>query len=465
MSREIPTFTTKHVIFFCFMVCLVIGFTSVISAQEEPIKVGILHSLSGTMSISETTVRDSTLMAIEEINAAGGVLGRQLEPIVEDGASDWPTFAEKARKLLLEDQVSVIFGGWTSASRKAMLPVVEENNGLLFYPVQYEGLEMSPNIVYTGATTNQQIVPAVEYLLSQGKTKFFLLGSDYVFPRTSNTIIRAQLDAAGAEVVGEEYLPLGGTEFSSILLQIQQASPDVIFNTLNGDSNVAFFKQFTDLGYTAETLPVLSVSIAEEEVTGIGIENIVGQLVSWNYYQTVSTPKNEEFVAAFKAKYGETRVTSDPMEAGYFGVYLWAAAAEAAGSVAVDDVLAAIGAGGIAAEAPEGPVSLDGPTQHTVKPVRIGVIRDDGLIDTLFETEPVIPDPYLCGYEWATVLTRPEGICDSMATPEATMDTTMEATMEMTAEATAEMTMEATMETTAEITEEATLEITPESTP
>jgi urea transport system substrate-binding protein len=351
-------------------------------------------------------------MAIEEINAAGGVLGRQIEPIVEDGASDWPTFAEKARKLLLEDGVAVIFGGWTSASRKAMLPVVEENNGLLFYPVQYEGLEMSPNIVYTGATTNQQIVPAVEYLLEQGHTRFFLLGSDYVFPRTSNTIIRAQLDAAGAEVVGEEYLPLGGTEFSSILLRIQEANPDVIFNTLNGDSNVAFYNQFADAGYTAESLPTMSVSIAEEEVTGIGVENILGHLVAWNYYETVDNPTNEAFVAAFKERYGEDRVTSDPMEAGYFGVYLWAAAVEAAGSTDVDAVRAAIDAGGIGTDAPEGHVELHGPTQHTIKPVRIGIIREDGLIDTISETEPVIPDPYLCTYEWASVLTRPEGICD-----------------------------------------------------
>jgi urea transport system substrate-binding protein len=388
------------------------------AAQDDVIKVGLLHSLSGTMSISETTVRDAELMAIDEINAAGGVMGKQLVPVVEDGASDWPTFAEKARKLLQEDQVAVIFGCWTSASRKAVLPVVEENNGLLFYPVQYEGLEESPNIVYTGATTNQQIVPAVEYLLSEGKTKFYLLGSDYVFPRTSNTIIKAQLEAAGAETVGEEYLPLGGTDFTSILLNIQQAAPDVIFNTLNGDSNVAFFKQFTDAGYTAESLPVLSVSIAEEEVTGIGVDNILGQLTAWNYYETVDSPENTKFVADFKAKYGENRVTSDPMEAGYFGVYLWKDAVEKAGSTAVDDVRAAIKAGGITYAAPEGTVTLDGPTQHTIKPVRIGKIREDGLIDTIYATDPVVPDPYLCGYEWAGVLTRPEGIC-SMATPEA----------------------------------------------
>ena len=413
MSHVTDSFLGKRVVWLLLLLIMGISIVPAVSAQDDVIKVGLLHSLSGTMSISETTVRDAELMAIDEINAAGGVMGKQLVPVVEDGASDWPTFAEKARKLLQEDQVAVIFGCWTSASRKAVLPVVEENNGLLFYPVQYEGLEESPNIVYTGATTNQQIVPAVQYLLDEGKTKFFLLGSDYVFPRTSNTIIRAQLADAGLEPVGEEYLPLGGTEFSSILLAIQSAAPDVIFNTLNGDSNVAFFKQFTDAGYTADSLPVLSVSIAEEEVGGIGIDNIVGQLTAWNYYQTVDTPENTTFVEAFKARYGENRVTSDPMEAGYFGVYLWKNAVEAAGSTAVDDVRAAIQTGEISYAAPEGTVSLDGPTQHTVKPVRIGQIRDDGLIDSIYETEPVVPDPYLCAYPWADVLTRPEGICSA----------------------------------------------------
>ena len=383
---------------------------SLVSAQEEPIKVGVLHSLSGTMSISEVSVRDATILAIEEINANGGVMGRMLEPIIEDGASDWPTFAEKARKLILEDEVAVVFGGWTSASRKAMLPVFEELNGLLFYPVQYEGLEQSPNIFYTGATTNQQIVPGVEYLLEEGYSKFFLLGSDYVFPRTSNTIIKEQLAAAGVEMAGEEYVPLGGTEFSTILAKIRQAEPDVIFNTLNGDSNVAFFKQFIDAGFSAESLPTMSVSIAEEEVLGIGIENIVGHLTAWNYYQTVETPENEAFVAAFKERYGEERVTNDPMEAGYFGVYLWAAAVAAAGSTDVDAVKEA--AGGITFQAPEGLVTVDGDNQHTYKTVRIGQVREDGLIDTIWETEePIKPDPYLCTYEWAENLPKPEEGC------------------------------------------------------
>jgi urea transport system substrate-binding protein len=293
-------------------------------------------------------------------------------------------------------------------------PVFEQNNGLLFYPVQYEGLEQSPNIFYTGATTNQQIVPAVEYLLSQGKKKFFLLGSDYVFPRTSNTIIKAQLAAAGATTAGEEYVPLGGTEFSTILAKIKDAAPDVIFNTLNGDSNVAFFKQYKDAGYTADTLPTLSVSIAEEEVGGIGVDNIVGHLVAWNYYETVDSPENTTFVKAFKAKYGEKRVTSDPMEAGYFGVYLWKAAVEKAGSTDVDAVRKA--AGGITFAAPEGTVTIDGDNQHTYKTVRIGKIRPDGLIDTIYATDkPVKPDPYLCTYAWAASLPKPEAGCPAPA--------------------------------------------------
>jgi urea transport system substrate-binding protein len=430
MVRKTASALGKRLVWLLLLGIVAISIVPAVSAQDDnTIKVGLLHSLSGTMSISETTVRDSELMAIDEINAAGGVLGKQIVPVVEDGASDWPTFAEKARKLIQEDNVAVIFGCWTSASRKAVLPVVEQLDGLLFYPVQYEGLEESPNIVYTGATTNQQIVPAVQYLLDQGKKKFFLLGSDYVFPRTSNTIIRAQLGASGGTVAGEEYVPLGGTEFTSIISEIQAAQPDVIFNTLNGDSNVAFFKQFTDAGYTADTLPVLSVSIAEEEVKSMGVENITGQLTAWNYYETVDTPENTKFVAAFKAKYGADRVTSDPMEAGYFGVYLWKEAVEKANSFKVDDVRAAIHAGGISYAAPEGTVSLDGPTQHTVKPVRIGKIREDGLIDTVFATDPVTPDPYLCGYPWATVLTRPDGVCSTtMSTAEATISMTPEMT-------------------------------------
>lgn len=386
-------------------------------AAGETIKVGVLHSLSGTMSISEISVRDATLLAIKEINAAGGVLGKQLEPVIEDGASDWPTFAEKTGKLLTEDKVAVIFGCWTSASRKAVLPVVEQNNGLLFYPVQYEGLESSPNIFYTGAEPTQQIIPGVEYLLKEGKKKIFLLGSDYVFPRTANTIIKAQLADAKTKddavaMVGEEYIPLGGTEFSTIISKIKEAAPDAIFSTLNGDSNVAFFKQFKDAGYTAESLPVMSVSIAEEEIRGIGADIVEGQLVAWNYYQTTNTPENDAFVKAYKAAYGAERVTDDPIEAGYFGVYLWKALVEAAASADVDAIKEIAKTANIEFKAPGGLVKINGENHHTWKTVRIGKIRADGLIDEVFASDgPVNPDPFLKGFPWAA------GIADAMKTP------------------------------------------------
>jgi len=368
--------------------------------EGDTVKVGILHSLSGTMAISEVSLRNAEMMAIEEINAAGGVLGKQIEPIIEDGASDWPTFAEKAKKLLQSDEVVTVFGGWTSASRKAMLPVFEQNNGLLWYPVQYEGMESSPNIMYTGATTNQQIVPAVDWLLENKGKKMFLLGSDYVFPRTANNIIKAQLEAKGGELVGEEYTALGHTDYSTLISKIKAADPDVIFNTLNGDSNVAFFKQLKDAGISAEDLPVLSVSIAEEEIRGIGGDVVAGHYTSWNYYQTIDTPENNKWVENFKAKYGDEVVTDDPIEAAYFGVYLWAAAAEKAGSFDVDAVKEA--AKGIEVSAPGGKVKIDGDNQHTYKVVRIGQIREDGLIDELWNSgEAVKPDPYLENYDWA----------------------------------------------------------------
>ncbi len=370
------------------------------ASSSDTIKVGILHSLSGTMSISEVSVKDAELLAIEEINANGGVLGKQLEPVIEDGASDWPTFAEKARKLIEQDEVATVFGGWTSASRKAMLPVFEELNGLLWYPVQYEGLETSPNIFYTGATTNQQIIPSVSWLLEQGHQNFYLLGSDYVFPRTANKIIKAQLEAEGGVTAGEEYTPLGHTEYSTIINKIKSAQPDVIYNTLNGDSNVAFFKQLKDAGISAEDIPVLSVSVAEEEIRGIGADVLEGHYAAWNYYQTTETPENMAFVKAYKAKYGDDRVTADPIEAGYIAVYLWAAAVEKAGTTDVDQVKAA--ADGITFAAPEGEVTIDGDTQHIYKKVRIGQIEADGMFKEVYSTpEPVKPDPHLAGYDWA----------------------------------------------------------------
>ncbi len=371
----------------------------------DTIKVGILHSLSGTMAISEVSVKDAEMMAIEEINASGGVLGKKIEPIVEDGASDWPKFAEKAKKLLQNDQVATVFGCWTSASRKAVLPVFEENNGLLWYPVQYEGMEASPNIFYTGAAPNQQIVPAVEWLLENKSKKFFLLGSDYVFPRTANKIIKAQLAAMGGELIAEEYTPLGHTDYSTVINKIKSTKPDVVFNTLNGDSNVAFFKQLKDAGISAQDLTTLSVSVAEEEIRGIGAENMKGHLVSWNYYQTTDTPENKEFVEKYKEKYGADRVTDDPIEAAYIQVYLWAEAVEKAGSTDVDKVKEA--AKGLEFKAPEGLVKIEGENQHLWKPVRIGEVQEDGLIKEIWSTkEAVKPDPYLKSYDWAKGLSN-----------------------------------------------------------
>jgi len=369
-------------------------------ADSSTVKVGILHSLSGTMAISETSVRDAELLAIKEINAKGGVLGKQIEVVQEDGASEPQIFAEKARKLIQNDKVATVFGCWTSASRKAVKPVVEETGALLWYPVQYEGMEASPNIMYMGAAPNQQAVPAVDFCASKFGKNMFLIGSDYVFPRTANKIIKAQLKNIGGTVAGEEYTPMGHTDYATIISKIQAAKPDCIVNTLNGDSNVAFFKQLTDAGLTSETCPVMSFSIAEEEVSGVGIENLKGHYVAWNYYQTTKTAQNEKFVADYKAAYGAKRVTDDPIEAGYIGVYMWAMAAEKAGSFDVEKVKAA--AKGLEFDAPEGKVKIDGDNQHLYKPVRIGVVNAEGLIDEVSSTESALkPDPYLTTYEWS----------------------------------------------------------------
>ncbi len=381
------------------------GSGSGVSAQPgvsgNTIKVGILHSLSGTMAISEVSVKDSELLAIDQINAAGGVLGKKLVPVMEDGASDWPTFAEKAQKLISSDNVAAVFGGWTSASRKAMLPVFERNKALLYYPVQYEGLEASPHIFYTGATTNQQIVPGLEFLKDKLKVKtLFLVGSDYVFPRTANKEIKAWAAANGMKIVGEEYSPLGNTEYATTINKIKAAKPDAIFQTINGDSNVAFWKQFTDAGLDAKKLPVISVSTAEDEVRGVGIKNIVGQYVAWNYYQTTPGPTNAAFVKAYKAKYGANRVTDDPIEAGYVGVHLWALAVQKAGSTNVDKVKAA--SQGLTYQAPEGLVTIDGQNQHIYKTARIGQLLPSGLIRQVGGSAgPIVPDPFLKAYPWA----------------------------------------------------------------
>lgn len=364
------------------------------AADGDTIKVGILHSLSGTMAISETTVVDAEMLAIKEINAAGGVLGKQIEPIQEDGASDWPTFTEKAEKLIDQDAVSVVFGCWTSASRKAVLQTFESRDHMLWYPVQYEGQECSKNIFYTGAAPNQQIEPAVDWLLENKGTDFFLVGSDYVFPQTANTIIKEQLKAKGGNTVGEDYLPLGNIEVTPIITKIRAALPNggVIFNSLNGDSNVAFFKQMQGAGLTPDQYPVMSVSIAEEEVRQIGSEFLIGHYAAWNYFQTVESPENEKWVADFKAEYGDDRVTNDPMEAAYIMVYLWKQAVEQAGTTDIAAVREA--AYGQEFAAPEGPVTMNA-NHHISKTVRIGQVRDDGLFDIVSATDgPIDPVPW-----------------------------------------------------------------------
>ena len=393
---------------FIIIASLVLGvlFTTVFTGCKrgsgDTVKVGLLHSLTGPMAISEISVRDAVLLAIEEINAAGGVLGKQIEYFEEDGQSEPSVFATRAERLVGQLGVATVFGCWTSSSRKAVLPIFEEYESLLWYPVQYEGMEASPNIVYSGAAPNQQIVPAIEYLIANGYKRFFLLGSDYVFPRTANMIINAQVRNAGLQVVGEEYAAMDQTDFASIIARIEAANPDVIVNTLNGTGNVSFFKQMSEKNYDASRYMTMSFSIAEEEVAAIGANILVDHLVSWNYYQTTDTTENEKFVAAYKARFGQNRVTSDPAEAAYIAVYLWKAAVEKADSFEVADVLAAIRTGTISFQAPEGFVTIDGNNQHLSKPVRIGKVGTDGLIREVWATPgPVAPDPYLVTYPWA----------------------------------------------------------------
>ncbi len=368
------------------------GSTTHQSADNE-IRVGVLHSLSGTMSFSETDVKNATILAIEEINQAGGLLGKKIVPIVEDGASDAATFAEKGIKLIDKDKVDVIFGCWTSESRKAVLPVLEQYNHLLFYPVQYEGMEASKCIVYTGAAPNQQIIPAVEWMIKQGKKKFFLIGSDYVFPRMANKIIKALLRKSGASVAGEEYVPFGYIEFEELIQKIKQSGADAILNTLNGESNIGFFKQLAAAGIFAEQLPSMSFSIAEVELKGIGAETMKGHYAAWTYFMSMKTEKNSSFIKAYQSRYGADKVTDDPIEAGYFGVYLWAEAVKKANSTNIDKVREAIR--GISYEAPQGKVTIDATNNHTFKNFMIGKVNDKVLFDIVYQSQGVIkPEPF-----------------------------------------------------------------------
>lgn len=358
-----------------------------------PIKVGILHSLTGTMAISEKAVVDSTLMAIEEINQRGGLLGRTIEPLVVDGRSNLLTFAKEAKRLITMEKTSVVFGCWTSASRKTVKPLFEKYNHLLFYPVQYEGLEQSANIIYTGAAPNQQIIPAVKWSFDNLGKRFFLVASDYVFPRSANAIIRDQAVALGATIVGEEYILLGSIDVKEIVLKIVESKPDVILNTINGDSNIAFFKELRKAGVTPQIIPTMSFSIAEDELRTLGVDDMVGDYACWNYFQSVDSRENKGFVERFKEKYGSDRVIGDPMEAGYFGVYLWAQAVNEAGTVEIDRIRLTLK--GLGFQAPEGMVYVDDDSNHTWKPVRIGKIRQDGQFDIVWDSERFIhPEPY-----------------------------------------------------------------------
>ena len=387
-----------------------IGAMSSTAYAADTIKVGILHSLSGTMAISETALKETALMTIEEINAKGGVLGKKLEPVVVDPASDWPKFAEKARQLLSQDKVAVTFGCWTSVSRKSVLPVYKELNGLLFYPVQYEGEELEKNVFYTGAAPNQQAIPAVEYLMSKegGSAKrFVLLGTDYVYPRTTNKILRAFLKSKGvAEAdIMEEYTPFGHSDYQTIIAKIKKFAAEgkktAVISTINGDSNVPFYKELGNAGLKAKDVPVVAFSVGEEELRGVDAKPLVGHLAAWNYFMSVKNPENDKFIKMYrdwakKAKLpkADTVVTNDPMEATYVGIHMWAQAVEKAKSTDTDKVIAAMA--GQTFNAPSGFThKMDETNHHLHKPVFIGEIKADGQFNTVWKTKgPIRAQPW-----------------------------------------------------------------------
>ncbi|MGB3671326.1 MAG: urea ABC transporter substrate-binding protein [Phormidesmis sp.] len=387
--------------------------------EDGPIKVGLLHSLSGSMAISEAVLVDAEALAIEEINANGGILGRQIVPVIEDGASDSPTFAERAENLIEQAEVAVIFGGGTSASRKAVIPVVEANDHMLWYPLPYEGQECSKNVFYAGATPNQNIEPAVDWLLenkgeNEGENKgksFFLVGDDELFSQTLSTLIQTQLSEKAGSLAGQatidSTIASGTAELTALTDSIQKAMPEggVIFNSLSGESNLAFFRQLASAGIQPEKYPVMSVRLAEEEVRQIGPEYLVGHYATWSYFQTIERPENEKWVAAFKAKYGQDRVLGAPMESAYTAVHLWAQAVEDAGTTKAEAVREKVY--GQSFDAPEGSVTMQ-PSHHMAKTARIGQVQADGLFKIVLETEtPVEPLP------WNQSLPQPAGyFCD-----------------------------------------------------
>ena len=384
--------------------------TTPLLAAECPIKVGVLHSLSGTMAISETTLKDTMLMLVEEQNAKGGLLGCELEAVVVDPASDWPLFAEKARELLTVHDVDVIFGNWTSVSRKSVLPVIEELNGLLFYPVQYEGEESSKNVFYTGAAPNQQAIPATDYFLEElGIEKFALLGTDYVYPRTTNNILEAYLQQKGiaAEDIFVNYTPFGHSDWSKIVADVVALGADGkkvgVISTINGDANIGFYKELAAAGISADDIPVVAFSVGEEELSGLDTSNLTGHLAAWNYFQSTESPANDAFVAAWKARMGEDRVTNDPMEAHYIGFNMWVNTATAADSTDVDAVRTAM----YGQEFPNltGGMAVMLPNHHLAKPVLIGEIQADGQFDIVSQTTEVAGDAWTDFLPESAVLT------------------------------------------------------------
>ena len=377
--------------------------TTGLAVTDDTVTIGILHSVTGTMAISETGSVQAEKLAIEQINAQGGILGRKIEYIQEDGASDWPTFAEKARKLLVNDKVASVMGCWTSASRKAVLPVFEQHNGFLYYPTFYEGLEQSPNVIYTGQEATQQIIAGLDWVnQTKGAKSFYLLGSDYIWPRTSNKIARKHIEnfMEGCEVVGEEYYPLGHTQFNSVINKIRLRKPDVIYAIVVGGSNVAFYKQLKAAGIdmTAEKPLLLTISVTEDEIRGIGGENIVGAYACMKYFQSLENENNIAFVKAFKEMWGDDMVIGDVTQAAYLGPWLWKAAVERAGSFDIDKIREA-SPGIELTTAPEGYVKVH-ENHHLWSKTRVGRARDDGQYDVVFETaELVEPDPFPEGYQ------------------------------------------------------------------
>src|SRR5450755_2109185 len=379
------------------------------SFAADTIKVGVLHSLSGTMAISETVLKDVTLMAIEEINAKGGVMGKKLEAVVVDPASNWPLFAEKARQLLTQDKVAVVFGCWTSVSRKSVLPVFEELNGLLFYPVQYEGEELSKNVFYTGAAPNQQAIPAVEYLMSKeggGAKRWVLLGTDYVYPRTTNKILRAFLKSKGVadSDIDEKYTPFGHSDYQTIVADIKKfaaGGKTAVVSTINGESNVPFYKELGNQGLKATDVPVVAFSVGEEELRGVDTKPLVGNLAAWNYFESIKNPTNTAFIKEWSdyAKKNnlpgaDKPLTNDPMEATYIGIHMWAQAVTKAKSTDTDKVIAAVN--GQTFAAPDGfTIKMDEKNHHLWKPVFIGEVQANGQFNVVWKTAgPIKATPW-----------------------------------------------------------------------